>query len=88
MLGRPGEIRGGRLAERLRRLWTIIVDAVGDDPVTDSRGVYQQTWVDLCERFSAEGDLVIEGESLTAIYVGDLARTAEVIESCIPASEL
>jgi len=40
--GRPGEVIGGALVERLKRLKAIIMMSVGDEPTTDARRFYQQ----------------------------------------------
>jgi hypothetical protein len=88
VMGLPGEVHAGALAERLRRMWQIIFDGVGDDPAADLRGVYQQSWEDLRERYSAEGDLVIEGDRWSAIYLQDATRMVAVVEACIAADEL
>ena len=86
--GKPGEVLGGALAERLERLWAIIISHVGDDPTIDPHGVYLQTWEDLLRRYSSEGDLVIEGDGWTAIYVREPDRMEAVVEACISAEEL
>lgn len=87
-MGRPGEALGGALSDRLRRMWQIIRESVGDDPSTDARGVYADSWRELRDRFAAEGDLAIEGDCWTAIYVADPARMGAVVEACISADEL
>ena len=87
-MGAPGEALAGALAERLERLWAIIVQHVGDDPETDPHRVYLQTWRELSERYSAEGDLVIEGDGWTAIYVREPDRMEAVAERFIFADEL
>jgi hypothetical protein len=87
-MGRPGEVLGGALAERLERLWAIIVQHVGDDPETDPHRVYPQTWRELSERYSAEGDLTIEGDRWMAMYLQDPTRMEAVNEACISAEEL
>ena len=87
-MGSPGETIGGALADRLKRLWGIMIVNVGDDPATDTRGVYLQSWKDLRERFSDEGDLVIEGDRWTAVYLQDATRMDAVVEACIAADEL
>jgi hypothetical protein len=56
--------------------------------VTDKRGVYLQSWKDLRERYSAEGDLVIEGDTWIAIYLQEPARMDAVVEACISADDL
>ena len=86
--GNPGEIFDGALAERLRRLWLIILQNVGDDPATDPHQVYGQTWRSLLQRYAAEGDLVIEGNGSMAIFVENAAGMASVVERCILADEL
>jgi hypothetical protein len=88
VMGLPGEIFGGALGERLQRLWEIVIMSVGDDPVTDKRGVYLQSWKDLRMRYSDEGDLVVEGDRWTAIYLQDASRMDAVVEACIAADEL
>jgi hypothetical protein len=45
-------------------------------------------WQDLRERYSAEGDLVIEGDRWSAIYLQDAPRMEAVVEACIAADEL
>ena len=87
-MGAPGEALAGALAERLERLWAIIVQQVGDDPETDPHRVYLQTWRELSERYSAEGDLTIEGDRWMAMYLQDPTRMEAVIEACISAEEL
>jgi hypothetical protein len=42
----------------------------------------------LRERYSAEGDLVIEGDRWSAIYLQDTTRMVAVVEACIAAAEL
>ena len=86
--GKPGEVLGGALAERLERLWAIIIWHVGDDPTIDPHGVYEQTWKDLLQRYSSEADLTIEGDSWTAICVADLGRMEAAVEECIPLDEV
>ena len=87
-MARPGEALDGALATRLSSMWQIIVDSVGDDPATDTRGVYADSWRELRDRFSTEADLVIEGESWTALYIQDAPRLDAVVEACIAADEL
>ena len=87
-MARPVEALGGALAKRLNRLWQIIIEHVGDDPKVDPHGVYLQTWRDLSERYSAEGDLTIEGDGWTAIYLAEPDRIEAVVEACIPLDEL
>jgi hypothetical protein len=87
-MGGPGEVNAGALADRLRRMWRIIVDSVGDDPLSDARGVYADSWRDLRDRFAAEAALVIEGESWTALYIQDETRMDATVEACISADEL
>lgn len=86
--GQPGEILGGGLAERLRALWGGIIVNVGDDPVLDGRGVYAETWRNLLQRYAAEGDLAIEENGSTAIFVENATGMAIVVERCIPRDEL
>ena len=87
-VGRPGEICGGSLAERLRQLWLIILQSVGDEPATDPHQVYGQTWRSLLERYVAEGDLAIEENGSTAIFVENATGMATVVERCIPGDDL
>ena len=87
-MARPGDALGGALAKRLNRLWQIIIEHVGDDPKVDPHGVHLQTWRDLSERYSAEGDLTIEGDGWMAMYLQDPTRMQAVIEACIAAEEL
>ncbi len=87
-MGLPGEVHAGALAERLRRMWQIIVDGVGDDPAADLRGVYSESWQELRDRFAAEADLVIEGDTWIAIYLQEPARMDAVVEACISADDL
>ena len=88
VMGLPGEVLGGVLSDRLHRMWQIVVEYVGDDPSTDARGVYADSWQELCMRYSDEGDLVIEGDRWTAIYLQDASRMDAVVEACIAADEL
>jgi hypothetical protein len=87
-MGKPGEVIGGAMAERLHRMWQIVIGHVGDDPALDARGVYADSWRELCDRFSTEADLVIEGESWTALYIQDATRMDAVLEVGIAADEL
>jgi hypothetical protein len=87
-VGRPGEICGGALAQRLRQLWQIILQNVGDDPAADPHQVYGQTWRSLLQRYAAEGDLMIEGNCATALFVEKAAEMADIVERCIPGDEL
>ena len=87
-MGAPGEVLGGAMAQRLTRLWEIIIGNVGDDPVTDPHGVYEQTWKDLLRRYSSEADLTIEDDGWTAIYLADVGRMEAVAERFIFADEL
>jgi hypothetical protein len=84
----PGQIFGGALAQRLTRLWEIIIGNVGDDPVTDPHGVYAQTWRDLIQRYALEGGVTVEGDRWAAIFVEHTARIGTVLEACIPLDEL
>ena len=86
--GQHGEVLGGGLAERLRAHWAIIVVNVGDDPVLDARGVYAETWRNLLQRYAAEGDLAIEENGSTAIFVENATGMATVVERCIPGDDL
>ena len=79
---------GGAMAERLVRMWRHIVDAVGDDPVTDAHGVFARSWRDLIERYATQADLLIEGDGVAAICVADLGRMEAAVEQCIPQDEL
>ncbi len=87
-MGKPGEVLGGALAQRLERLWAIIISHVGDDPTIDTHGVYLRTWRDLSERYATQADLMIEGHGVAAIYVADLGRMEAAVEACIPFDEL
>jgi hypothetical protein len=78
----------GALAERLQRLWAIIVQHVGDDPTVDPHGVYEQTWKDLIQRYALEGGVTVEGDRWTAIYLADVGRMEAAVEACIPQDEL
>ena len=84
----PGQIFGGALAQRLTRLWEIIIGNVGDDPVTDPHGIYEQTWNELFQRYAVEGGVTVEGDRWGAIFLPDPARMQAVIEACISAEEL
>ena len=87
-MGAPGEALAGALAERLERLWAIIVQHVGDDPLLDPYQVYAQTWRDLIERYALEGGVTVEGDCWGAIFLPDPTRMQAVIEACISAEEL
>ena len=87
-MGRPGEAIGGAMAERLHRMWQIVIGHVGDDPALDARGVYSDSWRELRDRFAAEADLVIEGDRWTALFVADPSRLEDTLERCISADEL
>ena len=87
-MARPSEALDGALATRLSSMWQIIVDSVGDDPATDPRGVYADSWRELRDRFSTEADLVIEGEPWTALFVADPSRLEDTLERCISADDL
>ena len=86
--GRPGEIRGGALSNRLQRLWQIVVEHVGDDPLEDRHGAYRDAWGQLRIRYAAAADLTVDGDDWTAIIVADPARMDAVVEACISADEL
>jgi hypothetical protein len=88
VMGSPGEVHGGALAERLRRLWQLVIDHVGDDPRQDCRGAYRDTWFQLRGNYAVGADLAIEGDEWTAIFVADPCRMDCVVESCIPLDEL
>jgi hypothetical protein len=87
-MGRPGEVHGGALGERLRQLWEIVIGNVGDDPAADLRGVYSASWQELRDRFAAEADLVIDGDTWIAMYLQEPARMDAVVEKCIAADDL
>ncbi len=87
-MGGPGEILGGALGERLQRMWQIVVEHVGDDPSTDARGVYADSWRDLRDRFAAEADSMIESDRWTALFIADPSRMEDAMERCISADEL
>ena len=87
-MGKPGEVLGGALGERLRQLWEIVIGNVGDDPAADLRGVYSESWQELRDRFAAEADLVIEGDTWIAMYLQEPASMVAVVEACIDADEL
>ena len=88
VMGRPGEAVGGALAERLVRMWQIVIGHVGDDPVTDPHGIYEQTWNELFQRYAVEGGVTVEGDRWGAIFLPDPTRMQAVIEACISAEEL
>jgi hypothetical protein len=87
-MGKPGEVLGGALGERLQRLWEIVIMSVGDDPAADARGVYSDSWNELCARFGRASDLVIEGDDWVAMFIKDSDRVDAVVEHCIAADEL
>jgi hypothetical protein len=87
-VGRPGEVFAGALAERLQRLWAIIIEHVGDGPTVDQHGVYEQAWNDLIQRYALEGGVAVEGDRWGAIFLADPACMAAVIEACVPLDEL
>jgi hypothetical protein len=87
-MGRPGEVLGGALAERLTRMWQIIVQNVGDDPLLDPHQVYAQTWKDLIQRYAVEGGVTVEGDCWGAIFLPDPTRMDAVVENCISADDL
>jgi hypothetical protein len=87
-MGKPGETIGGALADRLKRLWRIIIVNVGDDPALDARGVYSDSWQELCARFGRATDLVIEADDWVAMFIKDADRVDSVVEACIAADEL
>ncbi len=87
-MGKPGEVLGGALGERLRKLWQIIVDNVGDDPSTDTRGVYLQSWRELQALYAAQADLTIAGDDWIAVFVSEVAAMDSVVEACVPLDEL
>ena len=88
VLGSPGDVIDGALAGRMRSLWNIVIENVGDDPATDPHGVFADSWVELRARYAREADLVVEGTDCVAIYIADPSRMAAVIETCIPLDEL
>ena len=88
VMGKPGEVIGGAMAERLVRMWRHIVDAVGDDPVADARGVYSESWQALCVRFGRASELAIEGDDWVAMFIKDVDQMDAVVENCISADEL
>jgi len=87
-MGRPGEVLGGALAERLTRMWRIIVQNVGDDPLLDPHQVYAQTWQGLLRRYSVQVDLAIEGDRWMAMYLQNPAQMEAVVDACISHDEL
>jgi hypothetical protein len=87
-MGRPGEALDGALATRLSSMWQIIVDSVGDDPATDTRGVYADSWQELCVRFGRASELAIEGDDWVAMFIKDVDQMDAVVENCISADEL
>jgi hypothetical protein len=87
-MGSPGEVNAGALSDRLHRMWQIVIEHVGDDPSTDARGVYADSWRDLRDRFAAEAALVIEVNTWIAMYLQEPARMDAVVEKCIAADDL
>ena len=87
-MGSPGEALGGALADRLRQLWSIILMSVGDDPATDARGVYLQSWRELQALYAAEADLTIDGDDWIAVFVSEASAMDRVVEACVPLDEL
>jgi hypothetical protein len=87
-MGLPGAVNIGALAARLYRMWQIIVENVGDDPLSDARGVYADSWRELRDRFAAEADSMIESDRWTAPFIADPSRMEDALERCIAADEL
>ena len=87
-MGGPGEVLGGALGERLQRMWQIVIEHVGDDPLKDQHGAYRDAWSQLRTRYAAAADLTADGDGWTAIFVADPSRMDSVVESCIPLDEL
>ena len=87
-MGSPGEVGSGALADRLKRLWEIVIGNVGDDPALDARGVYSESWQELHERYRRATDLVIEGDDWVAMFIKDADRVDSAVEACIAADEL
>ena len=88
VMGRPGEAVGGALAERLVRMWQIVIGHVGDDPALDARGVYSESWQALCVRFGRASELAIEGDDWVAMFIKDVDQMDAVVENCISADDL
>jgi len=87
-MGGPGEILGGALGERLQRMWQIVIEHVGDDPLSDARGVFADSWRELRDRLAAEADSMIESDRWTALFIADPSRMEDAMERCISAHEL
>jgi hypothetical protein len=87
-MGSPGEVNAGALAARLRRMWQIVVEHVGDDPREDRHGAYRDMWDQLRRNYAVGADLAIERDEWIAIFVADPSRMDCVVEACISADEL